>query len=120
MSIFKKIAGIFSKKNITAVIELTDAQKAIAALKNTEVGAAVAADIKALTSSTLSGPEKFEAVVVNTLPLLVDALKAGGITKGLKEVEDIGRAFVQDVFNSTVSKKAETIGSLLLKVLGLK
>ena len=119
MSIFKKIAGIFSKKNITAVIELTDAQKAIAALKNTEVGA-VAADIKALTSSTMSGAEKFEAVVVNTLPLLVDALKAGGITKGLKEVEDIGRAFVQDVFNSTISKKAETIGSLLLKVLGLK
>lgn len=120
MSIGSFFGSIFSKKNVAAVIELTDAQKAVAALKNTSVGTAVAADIKALSSSTMTGAEKFEAVVANTLPLVTDLLATGGLKKAETEVADIAREFVQSVFNTVASKKAETIGSLILKVLGLK
>ena len=118
-----KIFGIklpFGKKTVTAILELTDAQKAVAALKQTSIGGAVAADIEALSSSTMSGAEKFEAVVKNTLPLIVGFLGDNGLKKGVDEVGDISRELVQSVFNTVASKKAETVGSLILKLLGLK
>lgn len=120
MSILKKIGAIFSKKNVATIIELTDAQKAVAALKQTEIGAIVAKDIKALSSSTMTGAEKFETVVTTTLPLVVGLLAEGGLKKAETEVADIARELVQSIFNQVASKKAETVGSLILKVLGIK
>lgn len=117
MNILKKL---FGKKTVTAIIELTDAQKAVAALKQTEIGSVVAKDIQALSSSTLSGAEKFDAVLKNTVPLVLGLLADGGMKKAETEVTDIARELVQSIFNTVASKKADTIGSLILKVLGLK
>lgn len=118
-SFLKSIVGSKPGK-VVANIVLTDAAQAVAALKNTPIGQSVADDIKALSSSTLTGPQKFEQVVESTLPLIQDLLATGGLKKNLKEVEDIGRALVQDVFNSVVSKKADVVGSLILQLLRLK
>lgn len=122
MSIWKKIKALVGVGTIAAVeaFALTEAQKAVAALKNTLIGSTVAKDIKALSSSTMSGQQKFEAVLTNTLPLITELLSDGGVKKTTKEVEDIGRALVQSVFNDVASSKAAGVASAILKLLGLK
>lgn len=122
MSIWNKIKSAIGIKTIAAVeaFALTEAQKAVAALKNTLIGSTVAKDIKALSSSTMSGQQKFEAVLTNTLPLITELLSDGGVKRTTKEVEDIGRALVQSVFNDVASSKAAGVASAILKLLGLK
>lgn len=122
MSLFKKIgAALGITKPVIAAAEafaLTEMQKAINALKKTEVGAAVAADIRALTSSALTGPQKFEQVVANTLPLVAALATKGGTDVAVNEAEDLARALVQDVFNEIASTRAFSIASLVLRALG--
>lgn len=117
MSIFKKIAGLFGGKAVAIVLSQVD--QAVAALKATEIGATVAADIKTMASRELSGSEKFERVLANTLPLVVKFVSGDGGKVALKDVEDIGRALVQSTFNEVVSTKAGGIAAKILKLLGV-
>ena len=98
---------------------MTEAGRAVIALQKTDIGAAVAADIKAVSSTTMTGGQKFEAVLANTLPLIVKYATGGGISAVVDDVEDIGRALVQMVFNDVKSTKAGSIGRQILKLLGL-
>lgn len=122
MNIGSFLKSIIPSKAAKSVIAfaLTEEQKAVAALKQTAIGAAVAADIKALKSDTMSGQQKFEEVVKNTLPLIVSMIAEGGVQKTVKDVEDIGRALVQSVFNDVASTKAGSIATTILKLLGIK
>lgn len=117
-SFFKKLFGSDAGKSVEA-FALTEVQKAVTALSKTAIGATVAADIKALTSSTLTGAQKFEEVVGNTMPLIADVLSNGGTKTYVTEVEDVARALVQQIFNDTVSTKAVSIARSILKLLGL-
>ena len=118
-SFFKNIFSSSAAKSVEA-FALTEAQKAVAALKQTTIGATVAADVKAISDKALSGTEKFEAVVANTMPLIANFLTSGGRKTAIAEVEDVARALVQDVFNDTLSTKAASIASVILKLLGIK
>lgn len=117
-SFFKKLFNSDAGKSVEA-FALTEAQKAVAALSQTTIGATVAADIAALTSSTLTGAQKFEQVVASTSPLIAQFLTTGGVATAVTEVEDLARALVQQVFNDTLSSKAGAVAQAVLKLLGL-
>lgn len=97
----------------------SETAKAVLALKQTEIGAAVASDIKAISSKDLTGAEKFETVLANTLPLVLSFLTGNGLSVALDEIEDIGRALVQSVFNDFQSSTAGKIASVILKLFKL-
>jgi len=122
MSLLKKIKSFFSSKSGQAVLDivLTPTQKAVAALKKTPVGVAILADIKAVSSKDLNGQQKFEAVVANTLPLILEVVQGDGVKAALSDVEDIGRALVQEIYNDEMSQKAVSIAKSILRILGIK
>lgn len=97
----------------------SDVAKAVQALRQSEIGSAIASDIEAIASKDLSGAEKFEAVLSNTLPLVAKFVAQGGIEPALKEVEDIGRALVQSIFNDFKSSTAGKIAKLVLSLFKL-
>lgn len=97
----------------------SETAKAVLALKQTEIGAAVASDIEAISSKDMTGTEKFEAVLANTLPLVVSFLSGKGLAVALDEIEDIGRALVQSIFNDFKSTTAGKIASIILKLFKL-
>ncbi|HEX8418964.1 MAG TPA: hypothetical protein VF638_03015 [Sphingomonas sp.] len=121
MSIFKTIGRLLgiNKKPVTDYA-LSEAQKAVAALKQTTVGQAVAANIKTIESTSMTGSEKFAKVVADTAPLIVDLANGAGRKVILKDVEDIARQLVQDVFNDVMSKNAGGVARLILSLFGLR
>jgi hypothetical protein len=94
----------------------TEADKAVIALKSTDIGATVAADIASVKDNALTGSQKFEAVLANTLPLVLKYVTGGGLSAVVTDVEDIARSLVQSVFNDTASTKA---GKVAADILGL-
>lgn len=121
-SIFKKIAKVFHSDSGNAVgeVALSEVQHAVAALKQTDIGKTVAADIKSLKDSTLSGTAKFEQVLGNTLPLIISYASGGGVSAVLTDVESIGRELVQSTFNDVASTKAGSIATAILAMFGKK
>ena len=97
----------------------SETAKAVLALKQTEIGAAVASDIEAISSKDMTGAQKFEAVLANTLPLVLSFLSGKGLAVALDEIEDIGRALVQSVFNDFKSTTAGTIAKIILNLFKL-
>ena len=114
-----KIFGGKAGKSVAA-FALSEADKVVAALKATDIGKAVADDIKTFSTHNLSGAEKFAAVLGNTIPLVLRYAASGGIAAVAKDAEDIARALVQQVFNDTKSTTAGAFASQLLKLLGIK
>ena len=122
MSIGTFIKNLFGSATVKSIetFALTETQKAVAALAKSSIGQNIAADIAALTDSSLAGAEKFEQVVTTTLPMLANMLSASGRQTALAEVEDLGRALVQQIYNDTKSTKAGSIATLILGLLGIK
>ena len=98
---------------------LTEGEKAVAALKQTDIGKTVAADIATVASTTLTGPQKFEQVLTNTLPLIQALFTKQGQTVELADLEDVGRSLVQTVYNDVKSTTAGTWATSILKLLGI-
>ena len=122
MSVKSFIAKIFHGSTGAAVgeVTLTEVQHAVAALKETDIGSAVAADIHALTNASLTGAQKREQVVANTIPLIVTYATGGGISAVANDVEDIARELVQSTFNDVASTKAGAFATALLALLAKK
>lgn len=97
----------------------SETAKAVLALKQTEIGGMVASNIEAIGSETLTGAEKFEKVLENTLPLVASFLTGKGLEVAIDEIEDVGRALVQSVFNDFKSSTAGRIANLILKLFKL-
>jgi len=118
MGVKKFIRSILGTSAETGFV--SEADKAVAALKTTSIGAAVAADVKALSRSDLSGIEKFEQVVKNTAPLIVELLTNDGRKAALSDVTDVARALVQSTFNDIASKRAVNVGRAILAILSVR
>lgn len=97
----------------------SETAKAVLALKQTDIGVAVANDIEAISSESLAGAEKFEKVLANTLPLINKFLNKQGRSAILSDIEDIGRALVQSVYNDFKSTTAGGIAQVILTILKL-
>lgn len=116
---------LLSSKQIAAIkaeassLALSEAGKAVAYLKTTEIGKAVAADIDAINNRKLSGSQKFEKVVANTAPLIVKYVTGGGLAAVEADVLDLARGVVQSVYNDLKSKTAPNLGRAILKMVGL-
>lgn len=72
--------------------------KVVAALKETDIGTAVANDISAIQSHNLTGAEKFSTVLGNTIPLVIKFLDGGGVAALEADVEGIARSLVQSIY----------------------
>lgn len=112
----KQIAAI---KAEAASVAMTEAGKAVAILKTTDIGKAVAADIAAISNKRLSGSQKFEKVVANTAPLLVKYITGGGFAAVEADVIDIARNLVQSVYNDFKSSTAPGLAKAILKIVGI-
>ena len=97
----------------------TEADKVVAALKQTEIGDAVADSIRAIKDANLSGQEKFAAVVGEIGPVVLDYVISGGIPAVLDDVEDIARQLVQSVYNDVMSTGFGKILADIKRLLGL-
>lgn len=97
----------------------TEADKVVAALKQTEIGDAVADSIRAIKNADLSGQDKFAAVVSEMGPVVLDYVISGGIPAVLDDVEDIARQLVQSVYNDVMSTGFGKLLKDLKALLGL-
>lgn len=119
-SFFRKLLGSPAAHAAEEFV-LTEVQKAVAVLKTTKLGAVVAADIQTVASRNISGAQKFEQVVTNTVPLIVTFLADNGAIKvAVQEVSDIARELVQSTYNDTKSTAAGTLATLILSLFGVK
>lgn len=98
---------------------LSEVQKVVAALKATDIGKAVAANIKAIENDALTGLQKFETVVSNTVPLIVSYVTGGDVKAALSDLEHIARELTQSVFNDG-KVKGGSILTAILRILGVK
>ena len=97
----------------------SEASKIVAALKTTDIGAAVAADVAAVQSTNQTGEQKFAAVLSNTIPLIVKYASGGGITALEADVEGIARALVQEVYVDVADTGFGKIAGDFAKLLGI-
>ena len=110
------IASFFAKL-FGATVQLSATQKAVAALKTTSVGSVVAAEIKTLSSATLSGEEKFAQALATALPLIQQFLTSkGAAAVAIDDVEDIGRELVQSLYNDLLSTSTSKVVSFILSL----
>jgi hypothetical protein len=98
---------------------LTEGEKAVAALKQTDIGKTVAADIAAAANADLTGMQKFEQVLTNTLPLIQALFTKQGQQVEMADLEDVGRSLVQTVYNDVKSTTVGTWAAGILKLLGI-
>ena len=97
----------------------TEADRVVAALKQTSIGDAVVDSIEAIVSADLTGQQKFERVVSEIGPLVLKYVQGGGIKAALDDVDDIARQLVQSVFVSVKSTDFGKLVQQLLRLLGL-
>lgn len=112
------IAKLFRSSAAQEVIEVavTATQKAVALLMTLPIAQVVRDDIQIINTGSLSGQQKFDVVLGKTLPALVDLLEGQGLDVAAKDIEDIGRGFVQAVYNEFASTRAGTIAKLILQL----
>ena len=97
----------------------SEAAKVVAALKETSIGTAVANDVSALTSSTLTGEQKFEQVVASTTPMVLSYVTGGGIAALEADVIGITRSLVQTIYTDVADTGFGKIAADFLKLLGI-
>ncbi len=97
----------------------SESLKIIAALKQTDIGTAVANDVSALMSSELTGAQKFEQVVASTVPLLLTYATGGGIAAVEADLTGIARSLVQAVYVDVADTGFGKVAGPLLKLLGV-
>ena len=95
------------------------ASQVVAALKETHIGTVVANDVSAAESSTLTGSQKFEQIVSNTIPLVLEYVTGCGIAAVEADVEGIARSLVQVIYTDIADTGFGKIAGDFLKLLGI-
>ena len=98
---------------------ISEVQKAVAAAKQTDLGAAVTAAINDATTTVLPVAQRLEKVVADIAPQVVRYVSGGGVTAVIADVESFARELVQSVFNDAKSTKAVTVAQAILSMLRL-
>jgi hypothetical protein len=99
---------------------VTEADKALLAIKQDKgIIGTIMADINAIDSSTMTGLQKMETVVANTMPIVLKVLTGGGVSVVLQDVEDVTRALTQGVYNDFKSTSLGKIAGEIVKAIGL-
>lgn len=127
-SVWTKIQHFFSTNSIGETV-LADGKSAVdaavAVLEQTDIGAAIAADIKTVEHGTnadgsaMTGAQKMDKVISNTVPLIVKYVVAGE-PAFVGDVTDIARATAQAVFNKEASTSAGAAATAILTAAGVK
>jgi len=93
------------------------AAQAVALLKQTDIGTAVANDVSAVESTGQTGAEKFAAVLANTVPLVLKYITGGGIAALESDVVGIASSLVQTVYTDVADTGFGKIGAELVDLL---
>ena len=104
-----QLAALHAAGHVLADAGLSEGQKLVATLKTTSIGAAVTADIKAVSDKSLTGAQKFEEVVANTAPLILSYATGGGLTSLVADAADIARELVQSLYNDTLGAAQKAV-----------
>lgn len=116
-ALLSKVIGTKAAGSVETFV-LTESAKAIAVLKTTHIGAAVAQAISDVEDATLSPVEKLEKVIADTSPLFVTYL----LNKGQRDIDAASvystvKALAQEVFLDVKSTSAGAIAAAVLKAL---
>jgi hypothetical protein len=114
-SLFKKLAASPTGKALLAWGR-TEAEQAIAALKNSATGAQIVKLVHDAEATGKSGPEKLATVLLDAGPLVVGVLQVVGVLKSPVDVETLTRAVVESI---VADLKAGDLAKAVLKGLGV-
>lgn len=78
---------------------ISDGQKLVAEVKQTNLGTTALNVVSALDSKTMSGSDKMEIVVAALVPAITTLVSSGGLSGLVVTVEDFALEFAQSVFN---------------------
>jgi hypothetical protein len=95
----------------------TEAEKAVAALKNSSTGAQIVQLVYDAETTDKAGPEKMAAVLADAAPLVLALVTKGGAKAVLADAETLARAVIESV---VADLKSTTLASAVLAALGLK
>lgn len=124
--ILEPIFGV-SKGDAVADFVVSEVQKAVAVLKTTDLGGAIAKIVTDVTTKTnpdgsvMTGSEKFASVLADSIPLVEQFLtNKGAVGVAVTAVEDVARELVQSIFNDTKSTTAGSLATQVLALFGVK
>ena len=117
-SIGAAVKGIFAAA-VPALLAWgkTEAEKALAAVKNSPTGSVIKAAVDAAEASGKSGPEKMAGVLAAAMPLVLALATKGGRQAELAEVETLTRSVVESI---VADLKQTSIATAVLAALGLQ
>ena len=114
-----KLIGSKAAQEVVAVV-VADTTKVVALLMTMPIAHVVRDDIRTIANGSYSGQQKFDIVLGNTLPVLIDLLTGKGFNVAPGDIEDIARAFVQAIYNDTMSTRAGSIARQILALFGIR
>jgi hypothetical protein len=97
----------------------SEADKVVAQLKTTHIGAAVVTAINDFKSKTMTGSEKFAGVLGQIAPLVLSYAMAGGVPAAIGDVEDLARQLIQSTYNDLQTTGVGKLVTALKGLLGL-
>jgi len=95
----------------------TEAEKALAAVKNSPTGSRITELVRDAEDTGKSGPEKLAAVLADAAPLVLALVTKGGLKAELSAVETLTRSVIESI---VADAKAIPLARAILVALGLK
>ena len=89
------------------------------AAEKTTLGHAIVAACTALISSDLTNQQKFEQVVADALPLVLQVAAGGGVALVAADASTLTRTLVQNVYAAEVSTTAGAVAAKLAPLVGV-
>jgi siderophore synthetase component len=92
-------------------VALSAGQHAVAILKAAPVGQQIVSMIQTVNDKTMTGAQKFAAVLAQAIPLVTSAVADHGVTL-VATVEDTAREVIQSLFNDLFSGAAKAASGI--------
>ena len=93
------LAALKSAGTVLEGVVISDSQKLVAEVKQTDLGTTALNIISALESHTGTGAEKMEMLVADVVPALTKLVASGGLKGLVVSIESFALEFAQSAFN---------------------
>jgi hypothetical protein len=95
----------------------TEAERALAALKNSPTGAQIVRLVHDAEATDKAGPEKMATVLADAAPLVLALVTKGGVQAEVAAVETLARAVIESV---VADLKGGSVAAAVLAALGAR
>lgn len=99
---------------------LSEFDKAVIAAKKTELGAAVAAIVKAVDDPSLTGAQKMTAALEQAMPVVLDYAARGGFVGVLTDTEAFARSLIESTLSDIRTTATARVATALLGLFGIR